>query len=78
MKELGVAKKILGMEITRDKKSDLLFLSQHGYIQKILCCFNMDDSKHTSHFKLSSSRVLAQIQSLSTSQKFHILVLLVL
>jgi hypothetical protein len=32
MKDLGGAKKILGMEITRDRKSGLLFLNQHGYI----------------------------------------------
>ena len=30
MNDLGVAKKILGMEITRDRKSSLLFLSQHN------------------------------------------------
>src|SRR6185437_8611634 len=45
MKDLGVAKKILGMEITRDRKSGLLFLSQHNYINKVLQCFNMHDSK---------------------------------
>jgi hypothetical protein len=60
MKDLGAAKKILGMEITRDRKSGLLFLSEHGYIQKVLRRFNMHDSKSVStliapHFKLSSS-----------------------
>ena len=30
MKDLGAAKKILGMKITRDRKSGLLFLSQHN------------------------------------------------
>ena len=34
MKDLGAAKKILGMEISRDRKSGLLFISQHSYIQK--------------------------------------------
>jgi ATP-binding cassette subfamily B (MDR/TAP) protein 1 len=29
MKDLGAAKKILGMEITRDRNSSFLFLSQH-------------------------------------------------
>jgi hypothetical protein len=48
MKDLGAAKKILGMEITRDKKSGLLFLSQHCYIQKVLHHFNMHDSKPVS------------------------------
>jgi hypothetical protein len=70
MKGLSAAKKILGMEITRDRKSGLLFLSQHGYIQKVLHRFNMHDSKPVStpialHFKLSSSH------SLSTDSEFE-------
>jgi hypothetical protein len=70
MKDLGAAKKILGMEITRDWKSDLLFLSQHGYIQKVLRRFNMHDSKPVStpiapHFKLASC------QSPSTYSEFE-------
>jgi hypothetical protein len=32
MKDLGAAKKILGMEISRDRKYAFLFLSQHSYI----------------------------------------------
>jgi hypothetical protein len=61
MKDLDIAKKILGMEISRDKKAGLLFLSHHGYVQKVLRCFNMHDSKPVStpiasHFKLSSSQ----------------------
>jgi hypothetical protein len=60
MKHLGASKKIFGMEITRDRKSGLLFLSQHDYIQKVLHHFNMHDSKSVNtpiapHFKLSSS-----------------------
>jgi hypothetical protein len=70
MKDLGAAKKILDMEITRDRKSGLLFLSQHGYIQKVLRHFNMHDSKPIStpiapHFKLSSS------QSPNTDSEFE-------
>ena len=58
MKDLSAAKKILDMEITRDRKSGLLFLSQHNYIKKILYRFNMIFSKLVStpitpHFKLS-------------------------
>ena len=61
MKDLGAAKKILGMEITRDRKSGLLFLSQHNYINKVLQRFNMHDSKPVStliapHFKLSAAQ----------------------
>ena len=36
MKELGNARKILGMEIERDRKNDTLFLLQISYIQKVL------------------------------------------
>jgi hypothetical protein len=32
MKDLGAAKKILGIEIVRDRKSGLLYLSQKNYI----------------------------------------------
>lgn len=32
MKDLGAAKKILGMEIYRDRKASTLFLSQKKYI----------------------------------------------
>jgi hypothetical protein len=61
MKDLGAAKKILGMNITRDRKSDLLFLSQHDYINKVLHRFNMPDAKKVTtpiapHFKLSSTQ----------------------
>jgi hypothetical protein len=36
MKDLGAAKKILGMEIVMDRKSGLLYLSQKSYIEKVL------------------------------------------
>jgi hypothetical protein len=70
MKDLGAAKKILGIEITRDRKYGLLFLSQHCYIHKVIRRFNMHDSKPVStpiapHFKLSSS------QSPSTDSEFE-------
>ena len=41
MKDLGAAKKILGMEILRDRVAGRLSLSQKGYIEKVLCRFNM-------------------------------------
>ncbi|XP_047336797.1 secreted RxLR effector protein 161-like [Impatiens glandulifera] len=34
MKDLGAARKILGMEILRDRGQEKLFLSQKGYIDK--------------------------------------------
>ncbi|KAG8481839.1 hypothetical protein CXB51_027157 [Gossypium anomalum] len=60
MKDLGPAKKILGMEIPRDRKASKLYLSQKGYIEKVLCKFNMQSAKPVStplaaHFRLSSA-----------------------
>lgn len=45
MKDLGAARKILGMEIYRDRNQKKLFLSQKGYIQKILSRFGMSTAK---------------------------------
>ncbi|KAG8485491.1 hypothetical protein CXB51_021304 [Gossypium anomalum] len=60
MKDLGPAKKILGIEILRDRKTSKLYLSQKGYIEKLLCRFNMRSAKPVStplaaHFRLSST-----------------------
>ena len=59
MKELGNARRILGMEIKRDIKNGTLFLSQKSYIQKVLQRFSIVDPRPVltpiaSHFKLSS------------------------
>ncbi|KAK9054827.1 hypothetical protein SSX86_025906 [Deinandra increscens subsp. villosa] len=58
MKEMGEAKKIIGMEIIRDRQARSLKLVQSGYIKKILKTFNMMDCKpvktpFASHFKMS-------------------------
>ena len=45
MKDLGAARKILGMEIIRDRERRKLFLSQRSYIQKVLARFDMSSSK---------------------------------
>ena len=45
MKDLGEAKKILGMEIVRDRKRFELRLTQKEYIKKVLCRFSMEDAK---------------------------------
>ncbi|KAH9658981.1 hypothetical protein KPL70_023688 [Citrus sinensis] len=60
MKDLGAATKILGMQIIRDRKSKVLFLSQADYVKNVLTRFNMEDSKPVStplstHFQLSKS-----------------------
>ena len=59
MKDLKEAKKILGMEITRDRGSCRLWLSQENYVLKVLERFNIKEVKPvTTHlagrFKLSS------------------------
>ena len=58
MKDLGDAKKILGMEIHRDRGSRKLWLSQQSYVEKVLDRFGMSSAKPVStplanHFKLS-------------------------
>ena len=60
MKDLGSSKKILGMDIHRDRKNGKLWLSQQKYVEKILMRFSMNDVRPihiplASHFKLSSS-----------------------
>ena len=58
MKDLGDAKQILGMRITRDRKNRILKLSQGEYIENLLERFKMKYAKLVStplaiHFKLS-------------------------
>nr|GEV99350.1 hypothetical protein [Tanacetum cinerariifolium] len=58
MKELGEAKKILGMEIVRDLSHKILRVSQSGYVSKILNNFRIENGKSVKmpfgrHFKLS-------------------------
>ena len=36
IKDLGIAKKILGMEIRKDRDAKRLWLSQAGYVKKVL------------------------------------------
>ncbi|KAL9261973.1 Retrovirus-related Pol polyprotein from transposon TNT 1-94-like protein [Drosera capensis] len=60
MKDLGSAKKILGMKISRDRKCGKLYLSQKRYIKKVLERFGMSNAKPVNtplavHFKLSAS-----------------------
>jgi len=45
MKDLGNAKRILGMDIMRDRNKGELFLSQQGYLRKVVERFRMKDSK---------------------------------
>ena len=59
MKDLGAAKKILGMRIIRNKANGILKLSYAEYAKKILSRFNMNETKLVStlmgsHFRLSN------------------------
>lgn len=60
MKDLGEVKKILGMEITRNRKKSLVYLTQKQYLCKLLQRFGINDAtKPVStpmalHFKLSA------------------------
>uniref|UniRef100_A0A2N9H2E5 CCHC-type domain-containing protein n=1 Tax=Fagus sylvatica TaxID=28930 RepID=A0A2N9H2E5_FAGSY len=61
MKDLSAAKKILGMEIRRDRGARKLWLSQKNYIRKVLEKFSMLNAKPVStplanHFRLSGSQ----------------------
>ena len=61
IKDLGVAKKIIGMEIRRDRDAKRLWLSQAGYVKKVLERFSMENAKPIStllanHFCLSTSQ----------------------
>lgn len=59
MKDLGAARRILGMDITRDRSSRVLRLSQACYLKKVINSFRMADAKSTqtpigAHFKLAA------------------------
>ena len=56
MKDLGAAKRILGMQISRDRKKKTLTLSQQAYIEKVLERFQNAKPVSTPfaiHFRLS-------------------------
>jgi hypothetical protein len=60
MKDLGAAKRSLGMDISRDRSQSRLWLSQSQYIEKVLHEFHMSQEKPIciplpAHFKLSTS-----------------------
>ncbi|KAH9658076.1 Integrase catalytic domain-containing protein [Citrus sinensis] len=61
MKDLGAVRKILGMEIIRDKKRKLMFLTQQSYVKKVLLRFGMHESMSVqtplaNHFELSAAQ----------------------
>lgn len=60
MKDLGEAKKILGMELTCKREKGFVHLTQNQYLSKVLQRFSVNDAtKYVStllalHFKLST------------------------
>ena len=61
MKDLGEVKKVLGMEIERDRKGEKVSLTQKEYLKKVLQKFNINsDTKSVStplapHFKFKGT-----------------------
>ncbi|CAL9236211.1 unnamed protein product, partial [Arabidopsis halleri] len=69
--DLGEAKRILGMEITRDRSCGTLKLSQESYLNKILESYNMSQAKFVTtplgaHFKLRA----ATEEEVATDEEF--------
>uniref|UniRef100_A0A3Q7IX02 Reverse transcriptase Ty1/copia-type domain-containing protein n=1 Tax=Solanum lycopersicum TaxID=4081 RepID=A0A3Q7IX02_SOLLC len=61
MNDLGPAKQILGMKISRDRSAGTLNLSQELYIEKMVSRFRVNDAKPrttplANHFKLSKEQ----------------------
>lgn len=61
MKNLGVAMRILGMDIERDRTQGILKLSQSEYLKKVITTLRMEDTKLSNtpigaHFKLADVR----------------------
>ena len=61
MKDLRPSKKILGMEIHKDRKNKKLYLSREKYLKKVLQRFGLENSKSERiplgpHFKLSADQ----------------------
>ncbi|KAF2289275.1 hypothetical protein GH714_033772 [Hevea brasiliensis] len=82
MKDLGATKKILGMEITRDRSVGKLFLSQQAYVEKVLKSLIMNNARPVTvplaaHFKLSADMSPKKMRRWSTCLMFNIQVRLV-
>ena len=80
MKDLGAAKKILGMKIMRNRVARRLSFSKKRYIENMLRRFNMQNAKLVTtplvaHLKLSSTRCHNRNRRLTTCLEYHILVL---
>ena len=64
MKDLGPAKQILGMRISRDRSEGILNLSQEKYIENLLSRFNVGNANTRNtplgtHLKFSKSKIFS-------------------
>ena len=78
MKDLGLAKQILGTKISWDRSAGILNLSQELYIEKVLSRFRVNDAKPrttplANHFKLSKEQSPKTARSVITWHLFHML-----
>ncbi|XP_069151791.1 uncharacterized protein [Solanum lycopersicum] len=73
MKDLGASRKILGMDIIRDRERRKLFLSQRIYIQKVLARFGMSSSKPIDTPSAANINITAMFapQSEEENDRFH-------
>lgn len=69
MKDLGEAKKILGMEITRDRAASTVSLSQTQYLKKVLKRFGMDENTKSVSTPLAPNFQLSSKLSPSTNDE---------
>ena len=66
MIDLGTAKKILGMEIRRDRESRKLWIYQKNYIRKVLEKFNMQDVNLLApHWRITSNYLVVSARRMS-------------
>jgi len=68
MKDLGPAKQILGMRISRDRSKGILNLSQEKYIEKLLSRFNVGNAK-TRNTPLGTHLKFSKRQSSQTEEE---------
>lgn len=61
MNDLGVARKIIGIEILRDQKAVILYLSQKGYIEKVFYKFNMLNAKAVNTTLVAQFKLLSNL-----------------
>ncbi|KAE8696421.1 GDSL esterase/lipase APG [Hibiscus syriacus] len=72
MKDLGEAKKILGMEISRDRQRGKLCLTQKQYLRKVLQCFGMNENtKHVSIPLASYLKLCSQLSPKTNEERVY-------